>query len=73
MIDGSRTYAEVERRLRRHGFAALRHSGDHAIWGGGSLRVSVKQGDPTEQVPPNTLRMMQLQATGRQPARWEGV
>lgn len=35
--------------------------------------MSVKQGDPTEQVPPNTLRMMRLQATGRQPARWEGV
>lgn len=69
-MDGERTYAEVERWLRRHGFSVLRHSGDHAIWGRGPLRVPVRQGHPTEQVPTNTLRMMRLQATGTQPPSW---
>lgn len=67
------TYAQVERWLRRRGFAKLRKTGDHAIYGLGHLRVPVRQGHAKETVPPNTLRMMRLQVTGKQPPSWGGV
>ena len=66
------TYRQVERALRRMGFRVLRHSGDHAIWGLGPLRVAVRQGHPTERVPRNTVRQMALQARGEQPWGWGG-
>lgn len=67
------TYRDMERWLRRRGFAKLRQSGDHAIYGLGHLRVPVRQGHAKEVVPLNTLRMMRLQAQGRQPISWGGV
>ena len=72
-IEDGMTYRQVERALRRMGFRVLRHSGDHAIWGKGPLRVAVRQGHPTERVPRNTVRQMALQARGEQPWSWGGV
>lgn len=71
-IEDGMTYRQVERALRRMGFRVLRHSGDHAIWGMGPLRVAVRQGHPTERVPRNTIRQMALQARGEQPWSWGG-
>lgn len=72
VIRDGMTYRQVERALRRMGFRVLRHSGDHAIWGLGPLRVAVRQGHPTERVPRNTVRQMALQARGEQPWGWGG-
>lgn len=72
-IEDGMTYRQVERALRRMGFRVLRHTGDHAVWGLGTLRVPVRQGHPTERVPRNTIRQMALQARGEQPYRWGGV
>ena len=71
-IEDGMTYRQVERALRRMGFRVLRHSGDHAIWGMGPLRVAVRQGHPTERVPRSTIRQMALQARGEQPWSWGG-
>lgn len=74
MISDGMTYREVSSWLSRHGFSARPGKGSHVVWRHPDGRsVTVSNRHMGGRVPPNTIRMMRLQAEGRAPVSWGRV